>query len=338
MLVPRMNCISFRHASFTFALATAAGCCISAEAAEKEAQITFEIAPPPAWVKPIAPPTESGADQDSGGTFYLLVDRQQDVDRNAFYYHDVRKITSENGVQSGAFFSANFNPAFQRLILHALRVSRNKVSSDRLDRSQIKLVPSEEDPQRLAYHPYYTAETALDDVRVGDVIDFAYTVEGDNPLRGNKCFELFPMQWEVPVARNVLRLIHSSQRKLIFRGRNDSVQPVVSSEKGITELSYESRNVPGLKVPDDVPDDYNPRRELQVSEFGSWAEVAQWALPLFETDVPHSREFEDQVAKLNAISDPEQRVVSALRFVEDEIRYVTVESGPAGAYITGSIG
>jgi transglutaminase-like putative cysteine protease len=168
----------------------------------------------------------------------------------------------------------------------------------------------------------------LDDVRVGDVIEFAYTIEGENPLRRRKCFELFAMQWEVPVARDVLRLIHSSQRKLTFRARSDSVQPVVSNEKGLTELSYESTNVPALKVADDVPDDYNPRRQLQVSEFGSWAEVAQWALPLFEADVPHSREFHDQVAKLNAISDPEQRVVVALRFVEDEIRYVTVESDP----------
>ena len=329
MLAQSMNGISFRNASFMFFLAAASGCRINAEAAETGAPISFEIAPVPVWVKPVATPNESGTDQDSAGTFYMLVDRQENVDRNAFYYHDLRKISSENGVQSGAFLSATFNPAFQKLTLHAIRVIRNKIPLDRLDRSQIKLTPSEEDPQRLAYHPYYTAETALDDVRVGDVIEFAYTIEGASPLRGRRCFELFPMQWEIPVGRNVLRLIHSSQRKLIFRARNDSIQPVVSTEKGITELFYESTNVPGLKVADDVPDDYVPRWQLQVSEFGSWAEVAQWALPLFETDVPHSGEFADQVAKLNAISDPEQRVVAALRFVEDEIRYVTVESDPA---------
>ena len=298
--------------------------------ATKSREVSFNIAPRPVWVKPVAVPDELAFNQESAGTYFLLVDRQENVDRRAYYYHDIRKIRSENGVQSGASISVSFNPAFEKLTLHAIRVIRSNVSSDRLDRSQIKLIPTKEDSQGLVYDRYYTAQTVLDDVRIGDLIELAYTIEGENPTRKGKYFALFPMQWGVPIGRNVLRLIHSSQRRLAFRERNDSVQPVISTEKGITELSYESINVPELKVGDDVPDDYVPTRQLQVSEFGNWAEVAQWALPLFEAAIPNSREFDDEIAKLNAIVDPDQRIVAALGFVQDEIRYVAVESDPAG--------
>ncbi|MBA3608460.1 MAG: hypothetical protein H0W43_08130, partial [Chthoniobacterales bacterium] len=47
---------------------------------------------------------ELEAGMENTGTVYLLVDRQDNLDRNAFYYHEVRKVTSENGLQSGASF------------------------------------------------------------------------------------------------------------------------------------------------------------------------------------------------------------------------------------------
>ncbi len=302
---------------------------LSAEETPKKADaVSFNVAPAPAWVKPVTPPNESAIERESPSLFFVLVDRQQRIEPRAFYYHDMRKVISEKGVQDGASLSVSFNPAFEKLTLHCMRVIRNGVSSDRLNRSQIKLIPSEDDPQRLVYHPYYTAQTTLDDVRVGDLIEFAYTIEGANPLLQGKCGELFPMQWSVPVGRSFLRIIYSSQRKLKFQARNDATQPVVVEDKGITERSYEARNVPGLKVEDDTPNDYLPKRQLQVSEFDNWAALAQWAVPLFESEPPRSHEFNDELGVLQAIQDPEQRVVAALRFVEDEIRYIAFDSGP----------
>ena len=143
----------------------------------------IDVGPAPAWVKPVAVPHETTSTHEAAGNFYLLVDRQDNVARNAWYYHDVRKITSETGVQKGAALSASFNPAYEKIIFHTIRVIRNGVSSDRLDRSRLEITPTETDPQRQIYHPYFTVQTTLDDVRVGDLVEFAYTTEGANPLR-----------------------------------------------------------------------------------------------------------------------------------------------------------
>jgi len=45
-------------------------------------------------------------------------------------------------------------------------------------------------------------------------------------------------------------------------------------------------------------------------------------MPLFETSNVHSLEFEAEIARLQKIIDPEARIVAALQFVEDEIRFL----------------
>jgi len=162
----------------------------------------------------------------------------------------------------------------------------------------------------------------LDDVRIGDVIEFAITVEGANPLSRGKYSRLYLVQWEALVVRNVLRLFYSADRKLAFQTINGARDPTVTTANGITEMWYEDHNVPGRTIDDDVPDDYEPRQLLDVSEFQSWSELAAWAGSIFDSEPARSAQFSAEIKKLRAIDDAEQRVVAALQFVQDEIRYI----------------
>ncbi len=320
-IVPFLGAILF--------LATAAG---AAEEREKQAasstssSVDFEIAEPASWVKPVTVSGELEAGMENTGTVYLLVDRQDNLDRNAFYYHEVRKITSENGLQSGASFSVAFYPAFEKLTLHSLQVVRDGVASNRLERSSIRLSAQEKDPLRLSYDSSFRADVALDDVRVGDVIEYAYTREGGNPLRRGKSSATYSMQWDFPIARNFLRLIYAADRKINFQARNGALQPTVTTANGVTELLYDARNVPGRVQDEDTPNGYSPRQRLETSEFQDWAAVVQWAKPLFDNVETHSPEFQAEIERLKAINDPEQRVVAALQFVQTEIRDVSITS------------
>jgi len=120
--------------------------------------------------------------------------------------------------------------------------------------------------------------------------------------------------------------VYPANRNLAFRAENGARQPTVTTDSGTTELWYEDRNVPGRIVEDDTPDGYEPRQRLDVSEFHNWAEFVQWAIPLFETGATHSADFEAEIEKLRSVADPEERVVAALQFVEDEIRYVKLRA------------
>lgn len=149
-------------------------------------EVTFAVAPAPAWVKPVEAPSEMEPGNENSGLFFLLVDRQENLERNAFYYHEVRQLKSENGVQNGAAISVSFNPAFERLTFHSVELVRDGVVSNRLDRSQIRLSQNAKDPDRLRYDSSCSADLVLEDVRAGDLIEFSYTREGRNPLKQGK--------------------------------------------------------------------------------------------------------------------------------------------------------
>src|SRR5262249_22600067 len=149
-------------------------------------KISFEIAPAPTWVKPVEPGNDIGVTADNTGMVYLLADRQENLRRNEFYYREGRKVISEKGIESGASIAARFNPTFEKLVFNSIKVIRNGTVSNRLDRSRINVVPKEKEPDRSLYDPSLSARTVLDDVRVGDVIDVAFTIEGTNPLNRGK--------------------------------------------------------------------------------------------------------------------------------------------------------
>lgn len=147
--------------------------------------VSFDIAAAPSWVKTIRlEPAKKGKEEaTSGGISYVLVDRQENVGASTYYYHEARQITSENGVQNGASITVSFDPSYQKLAYHSIKLWRGETAVDRLDRSQIRLFQREKDMESFLYDGSYTAQCELEDVRVGDVIEFAYSVQGDNPVK-----------------------------------------------------------------------------------------------------------------------------------------------------------
>jgi hypothetical protein len=81
-----------------------------------------------------------------------------------------------------------------------------------------------------------TASVFLADVRVGDVIDYAYSLRGHNPVFGQQHFGRFALQWNVPVAWAHSRLLWRLGRELNWRRHNSAAEPAVSV--GATHREY----------------------------------------------------------------------------------------------------
>jgi hypothetical protein len=287
----------------------------------------FEIAPVPRWVKPFTATAVENPQPDNGGIAWLLLDRQISVEPRAFFRHETRQIVSEGGVQEGAAISVSFDPEYEKLTLHAITVTRGGIATNRLRREDVKLLRRERDLENFLYDGSHTARCDLEDVRVGDVLDFAYTIEGSNPVMGGRFATIFSTQWSYPVGRAITRFVFPARRKLQFLPRYRTIQPAVSTERGVTEWLCDQSNLAGRRVAGDSPSDYDPRGIVEVSEFQNWREVVAWALPLFSAAGPMSPELTAEMEKLRGIADVEERVVAALRFVQDGIRYLGMESG-----------
>jgi len=92
-------------------------------------------------------------------------------------------------------------------LVHHLRVIRDGQTEDRLKTTPVKVIQQERDLDRHMLNGELTALWVLEDIRVGDVVDYAYTQRGWNPALGRNYFSRVPTGWAVPVRSERFRLI-----------------------------------------------------------------------------------------------------------------------------------
>src|SRR5574343_199382 len=157
----------------------------TATPATKEAE-GFSIAPAPAWVLPLLPEASTGL--PSAPLQVLLMDRQTRIEPSGTvrYQHVLRQINEASGLQKGAQIELDFDPSFQKLQFHRLEVWRDGKRLDRLERKRIKLLHREPQLERQIIDGRMTASIVLEDLRVGDRVEWAVSLIGDNPVFGGK--------------------------------------------------------------------------------------------------------------------------------------------------------
>jgi len=125
-----------------------------------------------------------------------------------------------------------------------------------------------------------------------------------------------------------LRLLVAPSRALFFQAPKESdVQVKVSESSGRREILWQQENVPAVELQSDTPAWYTPNRTLSVSEFASWADVAQWAMPLYDDAAAVDPTVQSLADQLAADQDATGKVMAALHFVQQEIRYLGMEDG-----------
>ena len=109
---------------------------------------------------------------------YLLIDMQHHWEEKTRFNHKAVKILSQAGIEKSSQFIINFDPSYQRVIVHTLKVIRSGKSLDRLGQSQHKLIQREAELENNLYNGNYTLVYFLDDIRMGDIIEYAWSVVG----------------------------------------------------------------------------------------------------------------------------------------------------------------
>ena len=294
------------------------------------------VEPPPAWVEPIAAPLDAKAPSGSisGGVEYLLADRQTRLeahDRVAYNHYAMRALTGE-GVEEAAHIQVSFDPTYQTLTLHSVKVHRGGQVLSRLVPARVKLLQRETDLEARIYDGRKTADMMLDDVRIGDVVEYDYTIRGVNPALNDRHAGSFDLQWRVPLKSMHARLLVAEGRPLRIVPRNTTLAKQVLHHDGWVDTRWSDQDVPALPQDGGEPGWYDPFPIMQWSDFPDWAAVAAWALPLYRVDADQGPALRAQVdAIAQASADPVGRLLATLRFVQREVRYLGIEVG-VGSY------
>ncbi len=319
-----------RRSLVLFGLAALA---VSGTANAKEQKGQWRIAPEPSWVvpAPIAPAERAPADESVRE--YLLDDTQERVTANTVerYRHIRFRPRSPAQVEDGSQVELGFDPAFERLVIHHARVERDGRAIAALAAQEVKLVQREKGFEERIYDGSLSALIFLQDVRVGDVVDYAYSVEGAIPVLGGKYVTAFPVADRSYTASWRRRIVMPEARSLRLKNHGTDLAPTVTTGGGWRVYTWERREVSPIEPEDDLPSWFDPAPSVEAGEFDSWAEVAALFVRLYADLGAPSKVLSAQIAKLRAAKGTaEERLLAATRFVQDDIRYLGIELGLGG--------
>ncbi|QPF94869.1 DUF3857 domain-containing protein [Bradyrhizobium commune] len=298
----------------------------------KEVQVessAFTLADPiPAWVDPTPLPEVTKPQP----VVIRLMETQSLVGPTPVTY--VRRAMAINDAASltaAGRFSIPFAPEYERVQLHWVRIQRAQELLDRTKTSNIRFLQREQGLENGVYSGYVTASILIDDLRVGDTLDIAYSTYGDNPVFGGKYFGLSAWDQSLPTLHRRVVMNHPVGRPIQWRMVGDRASPALvpneSVQDGMRRLDFNQKDLSEIVGEAQTAPDFFGYRFLQFSEFASWNEVAGWANTLFDAKPAIGEDLRAAVNRIRTLGSDQERVTSALEFVQSQIRYFSVSLG-----------
>lgn len=262
------------------------------------------------------------------GYFDIVYERQISVENQAVYCHRALKILTTAGVQNASEVNVSFDPAYERLTFHTIRIVRNGTVIDQLNPSKIKTIQQEQELDLHLYNGTLSSVLFLEGVRKDDIVEYSYTISGFNPIFAGKFSCVFNTSFSSPTGNIYYRLVTPGSRSFFIKNIRSMVEPQIRELAGNTVYEWKLNNVKPVRTEDDVPLWHEPYSKIMVSEYKTWKEVNDWAMGLFPAVSTLSSDLQSKIQEIKTkYSDDEKRVLASLRFVQDDIRYMGIEIG-----------
>ncbi|MGE3773691.1 MAG: DUF3857 domain-containing protein, partial [Gammaproteobacteria bacterium] len=242
-------------------------------------QARWSVAPPPAWRLPrdvdwtFRAPTEEAV-------AWLLLDEQHDVASQAVTRRWVRQLLSIAAVQALAQVELEFEPDSQCLVVHELVIWRLEADGAWRKRTPVVaeaflLRQREQQLEQQMLNGRVSLVALLEDVRIGDVVDLAWTVEPRERLPGLAFTTYFAFAWRSPLAQAffTLHLADEAPVRWTLHPGGDGPLPEQREAAGLVEWSL--RAPPRFEGEDNVPGSHWHWPLLEVSGWDSWQAVAR---------------------------------------------------------------
>ena len=285
--------------------------------------------PRPDWVNVFDHTSIALPKDPSGSAEYLLSDIQHHLEEANYYHQLAFLIVSETGVENFSQLTFDFQPEYETLQFHELQLIRDGVILDRLADTEIEILRQEKDKAELMYDGERSAHLILKDVRKGDILTYAYSLKGKNPVFKGRVHSFSKLGYTNRMAHCRRRVLwNPADRNLRWHvfGPTDqlSEQPAVSTQNGtLHELTWSADALPKYYFEDNTPNWIPERPWLEYSDYESWTDFGKWAQGLFEVDPELPPELIAICDKLKAEAKSEEElIVLTLRWVQRNIRYL----------------
>ncbi len=270
-------------------------------------------------------------DEVTNGTHYLLVDKQtliQSNNQKQSYRHYTTKVLNPKGVESMSQIDIDYDPNYQSIVLHQVTVRRNGIVIDKTKTAKMILLQREENLEKLIYDGDITLNILLDDIQVNDIIDYSFSVSGNNPVFNGGFSLSHSLNWSVPLESLYLRVLWQKKQKLHYKISNSSLE--ISQRELIngTEYLIEDNEIKPFFDESNMPSWFNPYGSVVFSDVKDWQQVVQWGKPLFDEAIVLSPEIKKVAADIQQSSKSKSKqIAEILKYVQTNVRYLGIEFG-----------
>ena len=285
--------------------------------------------PIPAWVEETSPDFDAALPEEKAtGFYYLLADKQEHLGLDESYRRFTFKVLNSTGIQSMSDLSIDFDPDFQQVSIHSINIIREGEVINKIDLDKIQVVQRETSMERKLYDGRLTIVANLTDVRSGDIIDYSYTIKGSSPVYQGKFSALFSLEFNIDVHQHKIAITVPNEEYFGYRLLYGAKEPQIDQTKDYSRYTWEDFDLQEKVYEENTPIWYEESPAVEISQFEQWSEVNELFLESFTLQENELRKLNEQVKTLFKNStDEESFIKDAIRFVQDEVRYLGFENG-----------
>jgi transglutaminase-like putative cysteine protease len=266
-------------------------------------------------------------DGEGSSYYYLLMDQQENAGTQESFEHYAYTILTTEGIQNMSDLSFEFEPTYQQLILHEIKIIRNGSAINQLSKD-IQVIQREQSLESNLYDGTKTAIVNLRDIRVGDIIDYSFTRKGYNPVYKGHFNRVLYLDSYQSIDKSFNRVTLPVSHKVTFKTLGEDVpEPVIEETAGMVDYRWSRSKVTGKEFEYSTPGWYNTNNIAMISDFESWRDVGEWAKGLFALPDAELEKIKTKIAPSFKATDDEAYILEVIRFVQDEVRYLGLETG-----------
>lgn len=286
-----------------------------------DGRISFE--PPPAWAGDLSFDVAAPRQREDALTC-LLHHEQVHAEESASFTRIVMRLESMQAVQHLSQWRLNLDPLTERLALHTLRVRRGEVYTEHANPTKVRVLQREEGLEAFVIHGHYTLLTLFEDVRPGDCLEVAYTIFHHPLLFAGRCHRMLMLSGTHAIDRYEWSVLHRPARNLRHLAAPALGAPEISDATGLIRWSWSGSLRERAQPEAHTPPWHLPEHWLQLSDLPDWGTIAAGVAAAW----PAGADEAMLVAEARLIEEKTRvklkRVELALRLVQDEFRYLSV--------------
>ncbi len=285
----------------------------------------LEVSEKPVWVETPTLDWNNNREIPIGEGFrYLLFENQVNIKEKQVFYRYSMQVLSADGIAENSDLVIEYDPAFQKLEVHEVNIYRDGKRINKLNPSDFKIIQKETSADRNIYDGALSALLHLTDVQKNDIIDYSYTLKGFNPVFGDQFSGFFYHKLGIKVENFNYRIVVPQNQKLQFQAVRHEYKPEINSQNGNDIYHWNHDGLQAVSFDTNVPYWSAMYPMTSYSTFPDWKSVVDWALPLYRYSESEVNAIKSQ---LKETKDNIARITEIIRFVQDDIRYLGLESG-----------